>query len=198
MKRPRRHPFGLVLLGCLMTGAPLTGHAATPSPLLSGIMADLAAMSGRHADFTEEKHLASLTTPVISQGELLYRRPSYLEKTTVSPKAERLVVDGATLTIQSGDAAARQIDLSDHPAVQAMVDTIRGTIAGDLATLQRYYAITEHGTRAAWHLTLVPIDPRLAKQIKTIDVTGRGIDVQRILTSEANGDTDLLTIKTIE
>jgi hypothetical protein len=92
----------------------------------------------------------------------------------------------------------RQIDLGDHPVVQAMVDTIRGTIAGDLATLERYYRITPQGDRAAWQLTMTPRDPRMAKQIRVIEVTGRGIDVQRILTTQANGDADLLTIRTTE
>jgi outer membrane lipoprotein-sorting protein len=187
------------LIAVMLTAAPVVASADTAPPILTGIMADLAAMSGRRADFTEEKHLASLTTPIVSQGELLYRRPAYLEKNTTSPKPERLVVNGDVLTIQAGsDGVARQIDLPSHPVVQAMVDTIRGTIAGDLATLQHYYTITEDGDRAGWHLTLIPIDPRMARQIKVIDVTGRGIDVQRIRTTEANGDEDLLTIKTIE
>jgi len=187
------------LAALMLVAAPVAADAATASPVLAGIMSDLAAMSGRRADFTEEKRLASLTTPLVSQGELLYRRPAYLEKTTTTPKPERLVVNGDVLTIQAGsDGVTRQIDLGSHPVVAAMVDTIRGTIAGDLATLQRYYTITEQGDRAAWHLTLIPVDPRMAKQIKVIDVTGRGIDVQRILTTEANGDQDLLTIKTIE
>ena len=187
------------LAALMLVAAPVAADAATASPVLAGIMSDLAAMSGRRADFTEEKRLASLTTPLVSQGELLYRRPAYLEKTTTTPKPERLVVNGDALTIQAGsDGVTRQIDLGSHPVVAAMVDTIRGTIAGDLATLQRYYTITEQGDRAAWHLTLIPVDPRMAKQIKVIDVTGRGIDVQRILTTEANGDQDLLTIKTIE
>ena len=74
-----------------------------------------------------------------------------------------------------------------------MVDTIRGTIAGDLATLERYYTITQQGDRSAWQLTMIPTDPRMAKRIKVIEVAGRGIDVQRIRTTQANGNEDLLT-----
>jgi outer membrane lipoprotein-sorting protein len=194
---PRLHRRSLPALALLIACAPVASLAASTPPL-AGIMADLAAMPNRRADFTEEKRLSSLTTPLISQGQLLYRRPSYLEKITLSPKPERLIVSGETLIIQSGSAPARQIDLSDHPIVQAMVDTIRGTIAGDLATLERYYNITQQGDRAAWHLTMIPTDPRMAKQIKVIEVNGRGIDVQRIRTTQANGDEDLLTIRTIE
>jgi outer membrane lipoprotein-sorting protein len=194
---PRLHRRSLPALALLLVCAPIAGRAASMPPL-AGIMADLAAMPNRRADFIEEKRLSSLTTPLISQGQLLYRRPSYLEKITLSPKPERLIVSGETLIIQSGSALARQIDLSDHPMVQAMVDTIRGTIAGDLATLERYYTITQQGDRSAWHLTMIPTDPRMAKRIKVIEVTGRGIDVQRIRTTQANGDEDLLTIRTIE
>jgi hypothetical protein len=45
---------------------------------------------------------------------------------------------------------------------------------------------------------MIPTDPRMAKRIKVIEVAGRGIDVQRIRTTQANGDEDLLTIRTIE
>jgi outer membrane lipoprotein-sorting protein len=191
--RRRSLPVFALLLAC----APCVSRASSVPPL-AGIMADLAAMSDRRADFTEEKRLSSLTTPLVSRGQLLYRRPSYLEKITLSPKPERLIVSGETLIIQSGSAPARQIDLSEHPIVQAMVDTIRGTIAGDLATLERYYTITQQGDRSAWQLTMIPTDPRMAKRIKVIEVAGRGIDVQRIRTTQANGDEDLLTIRTIE
>jgi outer membrane lipoprotein-sorting protein len=188
---------GLWALAFLLACQPVAAWAGE-APLLAGIMANLAAMPDRRADFTEEKRLASLTTPLVSQGQLIYRRPAYLEKATVSPRPERLVVSGDTLTIQAGSDPVRQIDLGDHPVVQAMVDTIRGTIAGDLATLERYYRITQQGDRAAWQLTMTPRDPRMAKQIRVIEVTGRGIDVQRILTTQANGDADLLTIHTTE
>ena len=88
-------------------------------------MRTLASVAQRQATFTEEKHLAALDRPLVSTGELRYRRPSYLEKLTLAPKREELLVDGQRLTITDpATGTDRVVDLSGSPEVSALVDLI--------------------------------------------------------------------------
>ena len=54
----------------------------------------LARVPESNATFVEVKTLAMLTRPLRASGRLAYRRPAHLEKITLEPQAESLVVDG--------------------------------------------------------------------------------------------------------
>jgi outer membrane lipoprotein-sorting protein len=139
--------------------------------------------------------LAALDRPLVSSGELRYRRPSYLEKLTLVPKREELTVDGNRLTITDPRTGAdRVVDLAGMPEVSALVDLVRGTLAGDLAALQQHYLVTVEGTAAAWRLTLVPTETRLAGFIKLVRINGEGSEPRIIDTIQANGDWSRMTI----
>jgi outer membrane lipoprotein-sorting protein len=158
------------------------------------LMQMLASVQESNATFTEVKVIASLTRPFQDSGRLRYRRPSHLEKVTVEPLAERLVVDGDRLTLAEGGAAPRVIDLNAEPMIRGLVDAIRGTLAGDLATLQRSYRVSMEGDVAAWRLTLVPIDPSLAQLIVSTTIDGAGASLRGVQTRQTNGDDIRMTI----
>ncbi len=156
-------------------------------------MAHLAQAPERHARFVEEKSFAALDTTLPSTGTLAYRRPSHLEKTTVTPQPESLVVDGDRLVIQSGETPPTVIELDAQPQIRALVDTIRGALSGDLAALQRSYRIDSDGTLQDWRLVLHPTDPAVARLVREVRIDG-GNDVRSIESVQPNGDTDKLTI----
>ncbi len=67
----------------------------------------LARVPESNATFVEVKTLAMLTRPLRASGRLAYRRPAHLEKITLEPQAESLVVDGDKLTFtEGGDCVA--------------------------------------------------------------------------------------------
>ena len=159
-------------------------------------MAHLAQAPERRARFVEEKTLAALQTPLRSQGELAYRRPDHLEKTTTSPNAENLVVDGDRLVVNSATDAPRVVELSDQPEVRTLVDTIRGALSGNLALLRRTYDVIGTGTTADWQIVLHPRDPAVARLVKEVRLTG-GADLRSIESIAPNGDRDMLTVTPI-
>jgi hypothetical protein len=154
----------------------------------------LARTTESHASFTEQKTLAMLTRPLNATGRLSYRRPGHLEKITLEPQAENLVVDGNRLTLTEQDAAPRVIDLDGEPAIRALVDAIRGTLSGDLAALRRSYTVTMDGSVSNWRLTLVPTDPRVAQLIVRTTIEGAGTALHLVHTTQANGDEMRMTI----
>ena len=68
-------------------------------------MANLAKHPQGAATFTETKTISILDQPIESSGELLFIAPARLEKRTLKPKPETMVLDGDTLTIHYNDRA---------------------------------------------------------------------------------------------
>jgi hypothetical protein len=90
--------------------------------------------SAPHARFVEKKSIAILDKPVESSGELFYTAPDYLEKRTIKPKPESMILDRDTLLIERG-RQKHALQLQDYPELAAFIDSIRGTLAGDRKAL---------------------------------------------------------------
>ena len=155
----------------------------------------LAAIPESHVAFTEVKTLSALTEPVRSQGRLVYRRPGHLEKITTGPVPESLMVDDDRLSMISDDQPPRLIELDSEPALRALVDAVRGTLSGDLATLRRSYDVAMQGTLSGWQLILTPRGQPLTKLLRQITVEGAGSDLHALRVIQANGDQSLMTIR---
>ena len=88
------------LLGALLAGVLLAPVAApraevpTADPLAQ-LIADLAAIPGLEAHFSEEKRLALLEEPLVSEGSLYYARPDRLRRSVEQPVRSTLVLRGA-------------------------------------------------------------------------------------------------------
>jgi hypothetical protein len=182
-----------ILLTLLTSCPPGQSRAAEPA-FLPALMARLAGVAQRRADFTEIRHFAALTTDLRSQGWLLYQRPDFLEKMTTAPITESLIVRGDDLRDTPADQAERVVSLSSQPAVAALVDAVRGPLSGNLAQLQRDYEVTAAGTPDAWTLRLMPRAPEVRRLLRDAAIAGAGTDITRIVITEANGDTDSMTI----
>jgi Outer membrane lipoprotein carrier protein LolA-like len=156
-------------------------------------MAHLAQASQRRGTFVEEKSFPALAQPLRSTGRLVYVRPTYLEKTTVEPQPERLVVDRDRLFIDTGNGRPRVLELGEQPEISALIDTIRGVLSGDLATLRRNYDVQGTGNLRDWRMVLHPRDPALAKLVREVRIAG-GADISSIESVQPDGGTDRLTI----
>ena len=167
---------------------------AWSSTQLDELAARLRAVPESHADFTEIRYLAALSTPLESTGTLSYRRPDHLEKITEAPRPERMVVDGAHLTITAGNQPPQEFDVDSRPEIRALVETVRGALSGDIALLQTLYAVHGEGSLAGWRLTLTPRDPDLARMLRLVRIDGNWADLRFIQIVATNGDDDRMTI----
>ena len=157
------------------------------------LMQSLSENKASRADFVEKKYLAALDRPLESSGELIYVAPARLEKRTIKPKPELLIVDGGTLTIVR-NGARRSIALASFPEVAVFTQSIRATLAGDLETLSRDYRVEVDGSAALWRLTLLPSDPKIAALVSRVTVTGRDKRIDAIEVLQADGNRSVTTI----
>ena len=166
-------------------------------PELNALMARMAAVAERRALFREEKRIAALSQPLVSTGSLHYRRPAWLEKRTDQPVAERLLVDGDKVVMETAEDGRRAFDLGQAPELRALVDAVRAPLAGDLMALARGFQISFAGTLAEWQLDLEPLDDRVGRFLRHVSLAGSGDQLQEMLSVQANGDAFAMRITSL-
>ena len=158
------------------------------------LMQDLARQRGGKVAFSEKKYIALLDRPVESSGELIYQPPARLEKRTIKPKAESLVLDGDVLLVERGKQKYT-LRLQQYPEIAAIVGSLRNTLAGDLEALEKQYRVDLQGTPERWSLTLLPSDARIAAIVQKIRILGTGDELREIEMLQADGDRSVMQIR---
>lgn len=183
------------LLACLLCLA--VALPASAAFDIAQLMGDLAKHKGGRAKFVERKYLAILDKPVVSTGEMTYTAPDRLEKRTLTPKVETLLLDKDILSIER-DKQKLSINLANQPEALAFVDSIRGTLSGNRAALEKNYALHLAGNSDKWVLTLLPSDQKIASMVQRITVTGNKNQVRIIEYLQADGDRVVLNIDPVD
>ncbi len=159
------------------------------------LMQGLASIKSSRKKFTERKYMSVLSKPLESSGTLAYDAPARLEKHTLIPKDERMVLDHGIIAIESRAGQVRRtMTVEQYPAVAAFVESIRATLAGDLSALERYYRLALEGNAGHWRLELVPIDAATLEVVRTIRIEGSGNEISSIEITEAGGDRSVMTV----
>jgi hypothetical protein len=145
------------------------------------------------ATFVERRHMALLDRPLESRGELSFTPPDRLEKRTLVPREERVVVDRERVTLERG-GKRHTLDLRSNPAVAVLVESIRATLAGDFDSVIRSYSVGLEGTPERWRLTLRPLDPAGVALVERIDIDGEKAVVRVVEIRQADGDRSVMAI----
>ncbi|HHX4057335.1 MAG: outer membrane lipoprotein carrier protein LolA [Burkholderia contaminans] len=188
----------------LAATAALTALAATPARAadtapawnLDRLMSTLAQHKSGRATFTETKYLSIATQPVESSGELVFVAPDHLEKHTLSPKPEHLVVDGDMLTVERNNRKFT-LALARYPELGAFIDSIRATLAGNRFALEQVYKVALAGRGDDWTLTLTPLDSRMLKVVSTITLDGTRDMLRSVAIRQADGDRSVMRLQPV-
>lgn len=197
---PPRTLGGLLRSLAFTLAVGLTLSALSPAAFaawdLQQLMETLAQSKSGRARFVETKHIAMLDKPVESSGDLLYSAPDRLEKRTLKPQPESMIVNGDELVIERG-RQKHQLQLQSYPELAAFIDSIRGTLAGDRKALERNYRLSLEGTAERWTLQLLPLDEKMQAVIQRIRITGVRDQVRSIEITQADGDSSLMAIESL-
>lgn len=195
-----RRRFIAVLLGSVLLSAITSASSADPlAQRASGwglptLMASLQQVRAASASFIERKYMKMLSAPLQSSGKLVYVRPDKLQKDTVAPRPQRLIVEGDRLIIEQEGERRRSLSLQDYPQIWAFVESIRATLAGDLNALSRFYNVSLKGGPERWTLELIPKDAKTRELVTAIRISGEGSTIRGVVTQESDGDRTDLTI----
>jgi Outer membrane lipoprotein carrier protein LolA-like len=184
----------LVMIALGLCGALSAGAAAQGTSDLDDVMSLLAMRQHGRVEFIEQHFLAVLNHPIESAGELRYDAPDRLEKRTLTPHAETLVLSGGVLTVERAHGR-RVMDLHAYPQVQPFVESIRATLAGDRRALEQLFHMDFVGTVGRWTLTLVPLDPKVKHAVAQVRIDGVRDQLLKVEIRQPDGDRSLMTLR---
>lgn len=180
---------GVWIVAALLFGA---GSVAAEDSL-DKLMHRLSDRRGGKAQFVERQYLSMLKAPVESAGNLYFEAPDHLEKRTLTPKPESVVIERGTLTFERG-SRRRSVPLSSYPQLGAFIESIRATLAGDRAALEALYRLDLRDDGRGWTLSLTPRDERLARLVKTVRIAGHDDLIDSMEIQRVDGDRSVMTI----
>ena len=169
------------------------------TPTVAELLRSFAELPGLEASFREEKHIALLAAPLVSEGTLHFAPPGRMARHTRSPsRASVVVADGA---LAFGDAGGSdRIDLASSPVVRLFVESFVAILAGDRSALERMYsmAIEPTPTGGGWQLTLTPRLAEMRRVLRRVVVRGRGAVIERMRIVESSGDETVTTFSDVD
>ncbi len=93
----------------LLIGIIVLAHGSTVIPgedpgalSVDSLLSRFAAVPGLEARFREEKRIAILAAPIVSEGTIHFVPPARLVRKTVTPQSSTLLINGETLLIGDG------------------------------------------------------------------------------------------------
>jgi outer membrane lipoprotein-sorting protein len=170
------------------------GSCLAANAPLDQVMALLAQRKHGQVRYVEEDYLKILDQPVKSSGVLVYDAPDHLEKRTLEPRPESLILDGERLTVRRGNRVYR-LDLSAYPQIAPFVDSIRDTLAGNEQALERAFKVTFTGTLEQWTLELVPLDEKVAGKVRRVRISGARDQIRSVEIEQTDGDRSMMTLQ---
>ncbi len=167
--------------------------AADGGDALSALLSRLSRVEAISAHFREEKRMALLKVPLVSEGDIYYQKPRALVRHTKKPMASSLLLEGNTLKF--GDTGHVETEsLTAHPAISILVDAFMGVLSGDRAALEREARVTlEPRPSDGFRILITPNRDPLQKLVRSMEFEGVGSKVSRMRLVDANGDETLTT-----
>jgi len=183
----------LITVGLLLAAWPLAA-AAYPqglfsSPLPSPVPKKLQALQHHFSQvqvlvlhFRQEKHLPELKQPLVSHGVLTIVPSLGVDWQVTQPFKSQWKVT------RSG----RVLKGPDNGAPQAVANLLIGLFSADTGKLKSAFRLFWSERPPGWWLGLKPRDPRLARAISDVAVSG-GERVRQVEVDESGGDRTVIT-----
>jgi hypothetical protein len=167
---------------------------ADDTHLRDQIMASLGKQTQKHFHFVQEKKLAILDKPLITEGELLLDKNNVVTWDIQKPYSLRYVLTPDT--IREIDAQGeRTLQTGQNPIAAALTQAMASTFSGQWQDKNELATIVATGTLDNWQLLITPQATELKPLIKTLSVTGSNGDIASIVIAESNGDSTTIHLK---
>jgi outer membrane lipoprotein-sorting protein len=175
----------------------LATSRASAQTSLDDLLASFRAIEGLECRFHEEKRVALLFAPIVTEGTIHYVRPGRLARRVTSPSPEVVLIEGSTLRM--GRAGhAETIDLASQPVVRSFVDSIVQLLAGDRAALERSYTIAAEASASGTRITMRPRSSPLSDLLESIAFELTGTTLERMVMTETSGDVTTTTFSDVD
>jgi outer membrane lipoprotein-sorting protein len=177
-----------VLLALALGLLAMTFSASAQPSRLDEILAKLRDVQAFSAHFREEKRIALLAAPLVSEGDVYYTRPARLIRRTRKPEASLLVMDARTLRFRDS-AGSHAMSLNENPSVSALTSTLLHVLSGDRRALEEGAKVEEEALASGgFRLRVVPKTQAVQKLVRAMTFEGVGVTLSRMTMTDGNGD----------
>lgn len=170
----------------------------SPSEALERLLSEFRKVPGISADFEEEKRIALLKTPLKSSGTVYFHPPHSLARVVKKPRASHLVVDGKRIVVKE-EGVRKEVDLSDKPALRALVNSLLHVLSGEKKRLLADYNVDFEGRADGnWKLEMEPKNSDLKNLVTTFTFRGTGLTLSELRILEATGDETITKFSNVD
>jgi outer membrane lipoprotein-sorting protein len=168
----------IIILALSIFGCGANAGAATEQ-----LTNDAKSIQEINGKFTQSRHIAILSTPLLSSGEFRYQREIGLVWHVNHPVESTLEISYRKgLRLVNDDGEAKPV-----AGAELLTQLFLGLFSGNLDALLDIFNIDEHKDEVAWRLHLTPKSDALRQHISHIDIVGNN-GVNAITVVEASGD----------
>lgn len=178
----------------ILIGLPCHAAHADDTALRNTILTTLAKQKNRHFYFVQEKKLAMLDKPLITEGELLLDDTQTVTWDIQKPFALRYVL--TPNNIREIDAQGeRSIQIGQNPLAAALTQAMTATFSGQWQDDSTLAAVTASGNTQQWQLQITPRSAELKTLIQAMTVDGTQQEITTVTILESNGDRAVIHLR---
>lgn len=185
----RRRALGALLALGALGAAGGEARADKKELTVEALLSRFAQSPGLYARFREEKRMAVLDAPLVSEGTVHFARPGRLARHTLKPKRSTVLIEQGRLRF-GDESGSHEVDLKSNPVLRQFVESLLRLFEGDIEALREVYTLEfkAQGERDGWRLSMKPKSEQLARIIERIELQGEGIALLLMKVVEAGGD----------
>jgi hypothetical protein len=187
----RRHSpaYLLILLSWGLAGA---GAALVEE--IHALLARPEILCGR---FDQTKQLAGVKKPLLSNGRFCVVAGKGVLWRNLQPFASTVRLTRDEIVQMQDERVTMRLNVKQEPTVRLMNSVLFSLLGGDLAQLEKLFAVEGRVNKSSWSVSLKARAPGLAKVVGSISLEG-GTYVTHIAIDEASGDRTRIVFSAIE
>lgn len=190
MKDERRHSFASSAVAAVI----LSLAASVASALeLTDILAASKVTPPARVEFREERHSPLFDGPLVLKGYLEYLDRGVLNKIIEAPFREAFLIEDGEISLER-DGEIRSVSLERSQELATIIGAIDAILSGEAGRLETLFECEVLGTEADWSIELKPRSRRVARRVSSLNVSGSGASVARILIDLQDGEYQVMTI----
>lgn len=161
--------------------------ASSQATVLDDVKAKITLQGEQRGNFTQKKHIAKLSKPLLATGKFIYIPERGLLWSIEKPYASDTLISQKLMVQSVKGKVIVKTDAASQPGYLAVSRIFMALISTDLKALEKDFLITGKINGAAWQLALTPKSGLFANFATTVTLSGDK-HLQQIIIAEKNGD----------
>lgn len=172
------------------------GSANADDALRDQVLRALSTQPQRHFSFVQEKKLAVLANPLITEGEMLIAGEHDITWDIRKPYVMRYEIHGEHVR-ETDENGTRVIAIGGNPLASALAEAMATAFSGHWRAQDSITDVHVEGSLQQWQIHITPRKDDFKKIIARIDAEGSAALIHSVKILESNGDSTLIRLQVL-